>query len=228
MRASLQDLGTGPGRLAPARRLPAMPGSQPNAPRTAPLTAPPPADAAPINRVLACMAGFFRLEAEAQAAAQQLSRAHGLSRAQCMLLGPADATPRRFERRARQWASPWQASGRPPWSERWRHAGALLLLGALLAALWWWPDWHLSDDLYWPSLVATPLAGAGLVALVAMFWRRAPRPRRFDQRVREQLASGAWAVVVHDVPAQRQAGVVALLRASSLKWCGEAAPAQRL
>ncbi|OGA97195.1 MAG: hypothetical protein A3E25_20575 [Burkholderiales bacterium RIFCSPHIGHO2_12_FULL_69_20] len=224
MRVSLQDLGTAPGSPAPARRPSAMPGSQP----TVRMAEPPRADAAPINRVLACMAGFFRLEAEALAAAQQLARTHGLSRAQCVLLGPVDATPRRFDRHARRWASPWQTNGRPPWSDHWRRAGAVLLLGALLAAVWWWPDWHLSDDLYWPTLAATPLAGAGLVALVTAFWRRVPRPRRFDLRVREQLASGAWAVVVHDVPAERQAGVVALLRGSSLKWCGEAAPAQRL
>lgn len=226
MRASLQDLGTGPGTLATAqpRRLPAMPGGLPTTRQPATQRV----DVAPINRVMACMAGFFRLEAEALAAAQQLSRTHGLTRAQCVLLGPVDATPRRFERYARQWASPWQANGRPPWSAHWRWAGAGLLLGALLAAGWWLPDWHLPDDFYWPTLAATPLAGAGLVALAKTLWRQVPRPRRFDQRVREQLASGAWAVVVHGVPWDRQAGVVALLRGSSLKWCGEAAPAQRL
>lgn len=224
MRASLQDLRTGPDSSAPARRLPAMPGSQP----TLRLAAPPRPDVAPINRVLACMAGFFRLETEALAAAQRLIRSHGLSRAQCVLLGPVDATPRRFERHARQWASPWQANGRAPWSDHWRRAGGLLLLAALLAAVWWWPDWQLSDDLYWPTLAAAPLASVGLVALARSFWRRVPRPCRFDQRVHEQLASGAWAVVVHDVPADRQPAVVALLRGSSLKWCGEAAPAQRL
>lgn len=224
MRASLQDLVTGPDSLAPARRLPAMPGSQP----TVRLTETTPAEAAPINRVLACMAGFFRLEAEALAAAQQLTRTHGLSRAQWVLLRPVDATTHRFARNARQWAIPWQANGHLPGPDRWRLAGAVLLLGAVLAASWWLPDWQLPDDLHGPVLAVTLLAGAALVALVMAFWRPVPRPRRFDQRVREQLASGAWALVVHDVPAERQAGVVALLRASSLKWCGEAAPAQRL
>lgn len=226
MRATQQPVGTRPGTQATEwpHRLPAMPGSRPVMRQPAMQSV----DVAPITRVMACMAGFFRLEAEAQAAVQQLTRAHGLSRAQCVLLSPVDAGPHRFERNARRWASPWQANGRPPWSDHWRRAGAVLMLGALLATVWWWPDWHVADDMYWPTLAATPLAGAGLVALVMAFWRQVPRPRRFDQRVREQLASGAWAVVVHGVPTNRQASVVALLRGSSLKWCGEAAPAQRL
>lgn len=226
MHASQQPVGARAGTLVTEwpHRLPAMPGSRP----VTWLPAKQALDVAPITRVMACMAGFFRLEAEALAAAQQLTRAHGLSRTQCLLLSPIDASPHRFERKARQWASRWQANGRAPWSDHWRQIGSVLMLGALLAAVWWWPDWHVADDLYWPTLAATPLAGAGLVALVMAIWRQVPRPRRFDQRVREQLASGAWAVVVHGVPADRQAVVVALLRGSSLKWCGEAVPAQRL
>ena len=226
MHASQQPAGTRPGTLDTEwpHRMPTMTGRRPVMRQPAKQLI----DVTPLTRAMACMAGFFRLEAEALAAAQQLTRTHGLSRGQCVLLGPVDATPRRFERKARQWTGPWQANRRAPWSDHWRQTGAVLLLGALLAAVCWFSDWHLSRDLYWPTLAATPLAGAGLVALVTAFWRRVPRPRRFDLRVREQLASGAWAVVVHDVPAKRQADVVALLRASSLKWCGEAAPAQRL
>lgn len=220
MHASLQP--AGPALLASEQqhRRPVTPGSDASAPRGA--------DTAPVNRLMACMAGFFHQEAEALAAVQQLTQVHGLRRTQQVLLRPADASSWRFERGARQWAGSWQTDGRPPRAGHWRQAGLGLLLSTLLLAAWWLPEWRLPDDWFWSSLGAAALLGVGLIAFGGPIWRKVPRPRRFDQRVRDQLAGGAWAVVVHGVPWDRQAGVVALLRGSSLTWCGEAAPAQRI
>lgn len=183
--------------------------------------------AAPIHRAMACIAGFYRQQHEASSTLRQLEQVARLSPGQCVVLGPGDAAPRHFERSARQWAGPWQASGAPPRTALWRWVGLALLLAPLPAALWWLQDEPGPDELYWAIASTAVLLGGGLLAFGGSGWRKPRRPRRFDRHVLRQLADGAWAVVVHGVPFERQPVVVDLLRQGGVGWCGEPGPTKR-
>lgn len=66
---------------------------------------------------------------------------------------------------------------------------------------------------------AATWGGAAAGACLAWLSRRLPHRVGFSRIVRRQLAGGRWALVVHGVPWERQAGSVALLRESGLDRC---------
>lgn len=205
--------------------------TEPALPQAAAVQGPPAVAApatAPIRRTMACIAGFYRQQHEASSTLRQLEQVAQLAPGQCVVLGPQDATPRHFERSARQWAGPWQASGAPPRTAVWRWLGMALLLVPLPAALWWSLDESGLDEVYWAVSTVAVLLGAGLLAFGGSGWRKPRRPGRFDRHVLRQLTGGAWAVVVHGVPFERQPVVVDLLRQGGVGWCGEPAPKRRL
>lgn len=66
------------------------------------------------------------------------------------------------------------------------------------------------------------------VAVPLLLREETPQPQNFDRSVQRQLASGAWAVVVHDVPGCKQAEIVALLQHTGAAWSAAATPLHRL
>jgi len=182
----------------------------------------------PVHRPLSCMAGFFGGEAAARAAVHQLRLHHGLQSSQFVLLSPRDAAPASFARLARRWSGRWHDGEAPGGDFRWRLAGLagslVLLLGGLVALL--------DDNLPSGALMMAGLGailGVLLVAtLAALNWPEPMRIRRFETSVQQQLADGYWCLVAHNLPWGRQAGVVALLRGDSLRWCAVAQPGAKL
>jgi hypothetical protein len=184
------------------------------------------AEAVPIDRVPPCIAGFFTAESAAQMTAQQLQRVQGLLPSQLTLAGPADASRFRFGRVARQW-KPRSAAGDSV-GKVWTAAVPGGMLAGAAVAAWLVLDVDLAAQEH--ALLATlaVLAGAATGAGVSRLLRRASQPGRFDRVVRRQLAAGRWALVVSGVPWAQQAGVLSLVRASSLKWCAMAPAPYRL
>lgn len=185
--------------------------------------------AATPDRVLSCMAGFYRNEAQARAVLRQVRQAQGLLPTQSMLLSPADASLLRFARMSRLWASGHGGERSRRIGDGWM-AGALGASLAILAALallgrGWLPfdTWQVLMLLIALGLVG--LLGVGLLTLGVS----RPRPaHRFDEQVRRQLGLGYWALVAHRVPWAAQAGVITLLRSTSRRWCAMASHSQRL
>jgi hypothetical protein len=58
--------------------------------------------------------------------------------------------------------------------------------------------------------------GCGAMALVGY---QRPQYRRFDRRLRRELAKGRWLVLLHGVPPQRQEGLVSFVCSRSHRWC---------
>jgi len=181
------------------------------------------------GRAIKSLAGFCPGEAEVQALALRLARAHGLQPSQLVRLGPDDAAPARFAGQARRWSGD-RPSPLPLWAG---HRPAAMALGALLAAgpaaAWAWGAVGHGDAIR--LLVPTAALLAGLLAGAALGRRGAVRPQRlgrFEHSIQRQLAAGHWALVVHGLPPGRQAGVVAMVRAGSLRWCAVEANARRL
>lgn len=188
----------------------------------------PGSDPATPDRLLECMAGFYRSGLAARQAAEKLRQDHGLSSSQLVLLGPADASRLRFARHALGWAPD---DAREPVMQRgdgWLASVVGALLAGLAMVVWLTNDYPQPED--WPALWI-PLAvlcgaalGAGLVAALA--WPRTPH--RFDINVRQQLQLGCWALVACRVPWACQADVVAEMRQGSDKWCAVAPRMHRL
>jgi hypothetical protein len=196
--------------------------------------APAPPAAELVDRALQCIAGVYEDEATARQAMQLLRSDHHLTSSQMQLMGPQDASPARFAWRSRQWTGRWPSEGRQRMGEV--AVGALLgaLFAGILAMLWlvleigtpaagsenWWLQ------LWWT--VAAMVGGAVIAAIGTAVADGTRRPRQFDANVRRQLRAGRWAVVAHCVHIDRQAGVLALLRASGRHWSAAAKPMQRV
>jgi len=184
----------------------------------------------PVDRLLSCIAGFYGDEEQARSKAEQIRQEHGLGSAQLVLLSPRDAARKQFSRLAGLWAGHWPA-GRQSLVDG--HLSTALLAVAVLALAGWgtvlWSDdpgiFSQAPTLAW---LGGPL-GLGLVA-AWLLQRKSTRPhvRRFESRVQQQLAQGHWALVVCKLPWAQQAGVLALLRTGSLRWCAVAEPSARL
>ena len=102
-------------------------------------------------------------------------------------------------------------------------------LSVLALAIGWWvleSETPLLATLV--GLVVLMLAAALLGDRLLWPWTDPPRVRRFETSVQHQLSQGDWALVVHRIPRDRQAGVMALLRGDSLRWCAVARPSTRL
>lgn len=179
-----------------------------------------------IDHVLDCVAGFHACEAEARSVSHRLTADHGLLPAQLLLLRPADAAWLPFMRQRRQWARSANADGQTWQGDAWLMAPTGAMVAGLLGALWLLVDGHLGLGLGdgWElatfGLALTLGALGGFV--LADRAGRAPQYRRFDAIIRHQLASGRWVVLAHDLPWQRQAGVVDLVRDQGLDWCAVA------
>lgn len=180
------------------------------------------------DRLLECMASFYRSGLAARLAEQNLRQSHGLLASQLVLLGPADASRLRFARHALGWAPDEARDPMMQHGDGWLAGVAGALLAGLAMLVWLTVNYPQPED--WPNLFI-PLAlmlgaalGAGLVAVLA--WPR--RPQRFDVNVRQQLQLGCWALVACRVPWSRQAEVVAQMRHGSDKWCAVAPRMHRL
>ena len=195
----------------------------------------PAAEAAQANRIkqpihcpLSCMAGFFENEAAARAAMYQLRLLHGLQSSQFVLLSPRDAAPASFARLARRWSGRWHDRGAPSGDLRWRLAGLAGSLVLLLAGLVGVMDVSLPPGLLMMAGLGAVLGVSLVAALAALHWPEPPHVRRFETQVQRQLADGCWGLVAHNLPWGRQAGVVNLLRGSSLRWCAVPQPGAKL
>ena len=180
------------------------------------------------DRLLSCIAGFYPSEAQARAALRSVQVAQCLLPAQMLLLSPDDAGFLRFTRLSRQWAFDQDSGGAPSiggYGLASAAGASLASVVALVILLWETPQfdaWLLMMLLAIQGLGG--LLGAGLFAL-----RLGLRARhRFDDQVRQQLGQGCWALVLHQVPWAGQAGVIRLLRSTSLRWCASAPHSRRL
>ncbi len=188
----------------------------------------PGSDPATPDRLLDCMAGFYRSGLAARLAEQKLRQTHGLSASQLVLLGPNDASRQRFSRHAQGWAPDGAHDPAMQLSDGWLAGAAGAVLAGLAMLVWLTISYPQPED--WPALpiplalLFGAVAGAGLVAVLA--WP--PTPQRFDNNVRQQLQLGCWALVACRVPWACQAGVVAVMRQGSDKWCAVAPRMHRL
>ena len=184
----------------------------------------------PVDRLLSCIAGFYGNEEQARNKAAQIQRAHGLAGAQLVLLSPRDAPRQQFSRLAKQWAGHWPAGRQSPVGGH--LSTGLLALAILLLLGWGTVMWSDDPGFFSQSPALAWLGGSMGLGLVAvwLFQRKRTRPhvRRFESRVQQQLAQGHWALVVCKLSWAQQAGVLALLRAGSLRWCAVAEPSARL
>jgi hypothetical protein len=187
----------------------------------------------PPDRVLQSIGAFYASDAAAQQVAHQLHLELGLSARCCMQLGPADATPWRFGPLTRQWRGP-RGAIEPGWYTDFGIVTALCaLLVGLAATVWLVLDLDLgpTDDREMMTrmlLLLVMLCGVTIAAMAFTLPRRRRVAVRFDRMVHQQLTAGRWALVVHGVPWQRQAEVLALLRSSSQSWCAAWPPTRRL
>lgn len=172
-----------------------------------------------IDHVLDSVAGFFGSAAEAQGAMRQLAATQSLQPSQLLLLAPADATWLSFTVRSRHWASRAQQDNQTWFGDVWLLASVGALLAGLTSAMHLSLEDALAMNLALFIFALATLAGAAGGAFTAWLSRRLPHLEAFASIVRQQLAGGRWALVVHGVPWERQAGSVALLRENSIDWC---------
>ena len=173
------------------------------------------------GRELRVAASFCETQHEAVWLYRRLRAHPRLSDNQVQLLGPVDATSRRFLRRRHTWDSLrplWQrAASTSPW--------ALLQASTLLGLLLGLGFGLLTGLSIVETLVATLLGtlltlGSGLV-LRPLISRAAQLPR-FDQVLQHRLARGQYAVVVicvRDPAAASEA--IASMRSVGVYWCAE-------
>ena len=183
-----------------------------------------------VVRLLSCIAGFYGDEWQARSTAERMRRKYGLASTQLVLLSPRDATRKQFSRLAALWSGHWPA-GRQSVVHRYLSTvmlGVAVLMLAGWAAVLWSDDASRFSQAPTLAWLGGPL-GLGLVA-VWLLQRQHTRPhvRRFESRVQQQLALGHWALVVCKLPWAQQAGVLALLRADSLRWCAVAEPSAKI
>ena len=177
---------------------------------------------------LFCIAAFYPCESAVRDAARYLLKHHGLKASHIVLMAPRDADPMRFARQTRRW------TGR--WSDGHGDGAALPQLVAIAAGLsmlalaigWWVLESETPLLAMLVGLVVLMLAAALLGDRLLWPWTDPPRVRRFETSVQHQLSQGDWALIVHRIPRDRQAGVMTLLRGDSLRWCAVARPSTRL
>jgi len=187
---------------------------------------PQPVDATAIDHMIDCVAGFHLTESNARDASARLVALHGLLPSQLLLLQPADATWLRFLRQRRRWALSPDAEGQTWRSDRWLMTGSGGMLAALIAALAMLidgrPGFGLGNG--WAIMIHAVAIVLGMLAGYA--WAatagQSPQHRRFNTTLRGQLANGRWVVLAHDLPWERQAAVVKMLRDHSQDWCAVA------
>ena len=195
-----------------------------------PAIAPPDAESDVLSAdcTLDCIAAFYPDEVAMRNAARSLLKHHGLKVSSLVLMGPRDAEPARFARQSRRWHCRW-SGGHPDALSLPVFLASLAGLLLLASTAGWWAL-HGDAPLGW--LLAGLLVLTGGIGALGMqlirSWSEPLRTRRFETSVRRQLLQGAWALVVHEMPRHRQAGVMALLRGASLRWCAVAGSAMRL
>ena len=187
---------------------------------------------APITRRLDCFAAFFADESDRNRAAKTLQAMHGIKESQVVLLRPGDRATGAFGRLSRPWTRRWPADGQSGAGEPLALAALALFLVVFLVVLLTVLTWALDPDLSSSILLMGGLLVVlvtGVAAAVAVE-TRAPKTHSlsFEANVQVQLTEGLWAVVVHHMPAERQADVVQMLRDISLRWCAVALPSPRL
>lgn len=180
------------------------------------------------DRLLSCMAGFYANEAQARAALRLALQTWGLLPAQTTLLSPDDAGPLRFARVAHRWAGDLAGARPPRIGDGWVASGLGAALAGAAALAWIQLGLRQSDNWQWVLLMTAGVLGGLLAAGLLALWARPPPAHRFNDQVRRQLGLGCWALVAYQVPWAAQAGVVKLLRDSSLRWCAAAPPVRRL
>ncbi len=171
----------------------------------------------PISRRLSRAAGFYRQEVDAVLAARRLRARGGLAAAQVSVMQRDDAV----HRAARRAVAPKRSVSAAAIG-----AGGAAALAAVAVLLE--PALHGLDGIL--LLLGMAITGGVLGTAVDVVVGWGPlgfghRRRRFDRMVDQQLADGAWVVLVHSVghlPPARQALVLEMLRESSYKWCADA------
>ncbi|MDP2005102.1 MAG: hypothetical protein Q8K45_05455 [Rubrivivax sp.] len=184
------------------------------------------ADTTTIDHVLDCVAGFHINESDARRAGARLASVHGLLPTQLLLLQPADAAWLPFLRQRRHWARGTDAEGQTWLGDRWLLAASGAMLAGLISAFGLMVDGGLGLGLGegWELTVCGVAVGLGTLAgyVLATLAGQSPQYRRFNTIIRAQLAGGRWVVLAHDLPWERQAEVVKLVREQGQDWCAVA------
>ena len=173
------------------------------------------------GRELRVAASFCETQDEAVWLYRRLRAQPRLSEDQVQLLGPVDATPRRFLQRRHTWDSLRPLSQRAASTSAWALLQASLLLGLLLGL-----GLGLLTGLSIIETLVATLLGTLLTLGIGMVLRplisKAAQHRHFDQVLQHRLARGQYAVVVTGVrdPAAAIQAIVAM-RSVGLYWCAE-------
>lgn len=182
------------------------------------------------DRPLSCIAGFYGDEWMARRTAKMMRHEYGLSTAQLVLLSPRDAPSEKFARMAELWAGQWPVRRQSVLNRR---TGLALLSAVLLLLVGWAAVLWAKDQSFFSHALNLAWLGGLLGLGVVAFWtlhqpNSRPHARRFESRVQQQIADGHWALVVCKLPRAHQAGVLALLRTNSLRWCAVAESSAKL
>jgi len=185
------------------------------------------------HRPLQCIASYYRSEDQARSALSHLRAANGLAQMQSTFWRPADAGSLKLRWQSRRWLGRWPFDAGSTAVTLGLTACFAGLFGLVLWAFWWTLGHLLAEpipgagSLSWWVLAALFGAGVCVALAVAGSGRMLPS-NHFDRHVRRQLASGNWAIVAHDIPAHRQAAVLALMQHGCADWSAAAQAARRL
>ena len=173
------------------------------------------------GRELRVAASFCETQDEAVWLYRRLRAHPRLSDDQVQLLGPIDATPRRFLHRRHTWDSLRPLSQRAASTSPWGLLQASMLLGLLLGL-----GLGLLTGLSIIETLVATLLGTLLTLGIGMVLRplisKTAQHRRFDQVLQHRLAQGQYAVVVIEVRDPAAASqAIAAMRSVGVYWCAE-------
>jgi len=179
------------------------------------------------RRQIERIAGFCGDAEHTQRLYRRLRQAAGLQARDLVVLKPDDASPFRFDHAARA----WRKGRAPERGLRREHRSVGAVVGALLVGMMSWGmtlmDVRQTATAAMVAFLIGALWGAAIGFVVVMLLERLPKVYRFDRQVQRHLKSGTHGVVVVNVPDERQAEVLAVVRGNSRAWCAEAPRAKQ-
>lgn len=179
------------------------------------------------RRQIERIAGFCGDAEHTQRLYRRLRQTAGLQARDLVVLKPDDASTFRFDHAARA----WRKGRAPERGLRREHRSVGAVVGALVVGILSWGmtlmDVRQTATGAMVAFLVGALWGAAIGFVVVMLLERLPKVYRFDRQVQRHLKAGTHGVVVVNVPDERQAEVLAVVRGNSRAWCAEAPRAKQ-